>query len=223
MAELPHVPQGLRIAMRGTLGTDTNVVNRLYMRYSGSAPLGADLLALAAAVGSSWDATVSYAVHEDFTLTDCTITDLTSATSPEATASFSHAGRLSGGRLPADTCMVIGLPVARRYRGGHGRIYVFCGDESKIASEQEWSEAFVSGMQSGWAGFMGDIAAAVWSGGGTLSHVVVSYYHGNTIETHGSPPRARNVPVLRETPLVDQVLAYEARARIGSQRRRLGR
>jgi hypothetical protein len=50
--------------------------------------------------------------------------------------------------------------------------------------------------------------------------VNVSYYNGFTVVTNPTTGRARNVPTLRGTPVVDTVTGIVARVQVGSQRRR---
>jgi hypothetical protein len=207
--------------MVGTYGLNTDVVNRWFMTYSGGAPSSANATALAGSVLDSWQAALSAIHHTDFTIETAEVVDLTSSTAAAGEVTSPHAGTLTGGKLPADTCGVVSFETARRYRGGHPRVYMPVGDDTKVLDAQHWTTAFVALFQAGWESFLGDVAASVWAGGGTLTHVAVSYFTGNEVVISPTTGRARNVPERREPPLVDSVNNYVGRATFGSQRRRL--
>jgi len=59
-----------------------------------------------------------------------------------------------------------------------------------------------------------------WPAAGTLTHVNVSYYAGNTPVQNPITHRWRNVPNPRGAPVVDPIIGYTPENGIGSQRRR---
>lgn len=71
--------------------------------------------------------------------------------------------------------------------------------------------------------FLGGIAAAGWSGAGTLGTVGVQYYGPPNRTITGSTGRVRTVSTLLATPVVWPVTGLNANARLGSMRRRLGK
>jgi hypothetical protein len=64
------------------------------------------------------------------------------------------------------------------------------------------------------------VQAAGWAGAGTLSHVSLSYFSGFTVITSPTTGRARNVPTVRSSPLIDPVVTLKTQTSIGTQRRR---
>ena len=220
MPALPNVSKVVRSALEGKWSSGGIAVNRFYVRYSGSAPSSADLTAFAGTLATAWSDNMSAHVHEDFEITGATCIDLSSPTSAEGAVVVGMPGALTGGLLPADACLVMANLIGRRYRGGHPRVYLVAGDDTKITTEQFWDPTFVSTIEGAWAALISEYAAGVWSSGGTITHVNVSYFEGFTVVISPTTGRARNIPSRRSPPLVDDVLTYAGRTRIGSQRRR---
>jgi hypothetical protein len=156
------------------------------------------------------------------TLTQIESEDLTSATGAVDTSVESVVGSRAGSALPSSTSLVSSYTIARRYRGGHPRAYWPFGADSDLLSETQWTSAFPTACDTGINAYFAALVAAGWSGAGTLTHVNVSYYEGFTVVTNPITGRARNVPTLRVSPVVDLVTAVHSRSSIGTQRRRLG-
>jgi hypothetical protein len=203
--------------------TDTDVVTRFFYRYTGSAPSPSDLNTFCAAVSAGWFADILPMVVPQVVLLNCTAVDLSSPSGSEGVFSDPTAGTRSGAELPADASLVASYTFGRRYRGGHSRGYWPMGVAGDLNDAQHWNSTFTTDALTAIEGFFGTVDASGWSGAGTLSHVSVSYYLGFHVVTNPVTGRARNVPTLRSTPVVDAVTGYVARNRIGSQRRRLGR
>jgi hypothetical protein len=95
------------------------------------------------------------------------------------------------------------------------------GVQSDLAGPQLWDAGFLSDVLDGVNGYFDDVEAGGWTGAGTLDQVNVSYYSDFDVVISPTTGRARNVPRPRGTPLVSPITTRAARARIGSQRRRL--
>lgn len=221
MPPLPDVAKVLKVALVGSDGINTDVVTRFYIRYSGSAPDSAALDTYAGRVKDAWNARLSGNVNEAESLIRVDVTDLTSATGAIGSWAGSAPGVATGVVVPLDTAVVVSYKIARRYRGGHPRGYWMMGEGSDLDSPQRWTTAFISSVQAVMEDFFTDLMGSAWGGAGTLEHVNVSYFHGFTVVTDPTTGRARNVPTVRGSAVVDPIVALVARLRIGTQRRRL--
>jgi hypothetical protein len=219
---LPDVAKTVRVALIHTYGSDIDVVTRFFIRYSGTAPTNAQLDTFSGAVDSAWGTNLAAECNTLVTLTEVTATDLTTTSAAQGLFTTSDPGTRSGTLLPADACATAAYVIPRRYRGGHPRGYWPFGVTTDLASPQTWGSSFVAEFTGQLASFFAAVEAAGWAAAGTLSHVNVSYFLGFHVVTSPTTGRARNVPTLRGTPLVDTVSVVVGRTRIGSQRRRLG-
>jgi len=223
MAPLPVVPSTLRVACKHTWDLDTDVLSRFFITYTGSAPTAGQLDTFCTAVASAWASDLAPLCPSDIVLTEVEAIDLTSATSAQGLATVSDAGSRSGVTLSADTCLLVGYEINRRYRGGHPRGYWPFGVQADLFNAQTWASAFVSACATDFASFFAAVIAAGWSGAGTLSHTNASIFEGFTVEISPSTGRARNVPTKRASAVVDAVTSLAVRSRVASQRRRLGK
>lgn len=202
-------------------GTTVPWLNRFYIHYTGTAPTNAQLATFDAAVNTAWGTNMKPLMPLSGTMTQIESADLTSSTGAVDTSPFSVAGTRAGTNLPADQCLVSSYEIARRYRGGHPRAYWYFGVVADQASPLVWSTTFTNSCNTGINAFFTALVAAGWTGAGTLTHVNVSYYEGFTVFTNPITGRARNVPTVRGTPLVDTVTSVASKTSIGSQRRRI--
>ena len=196
-------------------------MTRFYISYTGSVPTAAELVTFAGLLVTGYGFWMLPYTDESTTLTGATCIDLSSDTGAEGSATADDAGSLAGTVLPADACCVIGYEIARRYRGGHPRGYLRLGVGASMENAQTWSSAFLADVLTAIDGLFSAIAGDGWSGAGTVAHVNVSFYEGFTVVTNPTTHRARNVPTVRGTPLVNTVTSYAPRVDIGSQRRRI--
>ena len=219
MPALPAVPKVVRVVCKQTLQDDLDVINRFYLQYSGTAPTATQLNTFANAVATQWGANVSPLQISNAVLVLVSVEDLSSATGAVGSFTANVPGTRAGSTLSASVCGVILETIARRYRGGHPKVFLWSGAETDIQTVGTWKAAFTTALASGWAAFITGVATAVWTGGGTLTAVNVSYYSGFTNFTYPSG-RTRPRPTLRVSPLVDAITGYVGRTIIGSQRRR---
>jgi hypothetical protein len=203
-------------------GSDLDVVTRFFIRFTGVNPTVAQLDAFNASVGSEWNTALAAEASTFVNLATVESTDLTTPSSAQATTATDYAGSRAGDEVPASAAAVAAYEISRRYRGGHPRGYWPFGVAGDLTTVQHWSNAFVAEFTASLVVFFGFIVGAGWAAAGTLDHVNVSFYHGFTVVTNPSTGRARNVPTLRGAPIIDAVVGIVGRARVGSQRRRLG-
>jgi hypothetical protein len=219
---LPDVANVVKLALEYALSAeDQNAVNRLFFKYSGTAPTDSDLDTFANAVGDAWGTALKSWFGIETTLDQVTAEDLTSPTAAVGNAPFGIEGTRTGGFVGAATCAVIRNKIARRYRGGHPRTYWQAGVDTDLDTANTWSSDFQTGFETAVAAFVSAVEAAGWTGAGTILPVNISYYEGFTNHTYPSG-RVRAIPTLRVTPLVDSIIAYQCNPQTGSQRRRNG-
>lgn len=217
MPALPNVPQVIRVVLKHTYSTDTNVVNRFYLRYSGTIPDNTAMNTLAGNVASSWTTNIAPLCGPIVSLEQVTTTDLTSTTSAQGQNTFHHPGSRTGLAVPASAAALVNLHIQRRYRGGKPRIYFPCGTSTDMANSQNWSATFLTAMLAGYNAFIAGISAP--AGMSINAQVNVSYYAGFTVHT-GSTGRASNISTPRASAVVDTVTSASVDQRIASQRRR---
>lgn len=198
----------------------TPALTRFFVQYTGTAPVNADLNTFNGSVSSAYNTNLKALVDTDTVLTQLESVDLTSATGAVATTAASVTGTRAGNTTPNEAAVVISYEISRRYRGGHPRGYWRAGVVTDLATTRTWSTSFLSSLKTGYNAFMTSVLAAGWTGAGTLTHVNVSYYHGFTVVINPITGRARNVPSLRTTPVVDLVTDIICRPGVGTQRRR---
>lgn len=211
----------IKLAFIFSDGVNTDIVSRFYLHYAGAAPDAAALNASCALWADDFDGTLGHAMNLNVTLGRVHAIDLSSPTGAEGDWLGALPGHLTGSPLPIDVAQICSYEISRRYRGGHPRGYWPLNQAGDLDSPQIWSSAVVAGNQTQFANFFAAVFGHVWAGGGPLSQVNVSYFHGFTVITNPITGRARNVPTVRGVPVVDAVTARVARAHIGTQRRRL--
>lgn len=220
MPALPNVAAVLRVQLQGHVGIDADWITRFYLSYTGTAPTSAQLNSLAGVIRAAWGTNVKALLPASAGLDSVTIQDLTSLTSAIGIDTTGIVGTRAGSLIPGGTSMVVSYRIARRYKGGHPRGYWVMGVSADLGDAQQWAGAFLTAAQTAIDAFFAAAIGTPWTGGGTLAHVNVSYYHGFTVHTNPTTGRARNVPTLRGTPVVDAVTSRVAQDNIGTQRRR---
>ena len=215
------MPKVVKLAFIFSDGINTDIVSRMYIGYAGSAPDAAALNGFCTAAHAAFVDALLGDLNQVYTLGRVHAIDLSSPTGAEGDDASSSAGTATDPPLTSDVAVVTSYEIARRYRGGHPRGYWPLGQSSSLSTPQTWTDAFVSGVQTSFNEFITEILAGVWSGGGPLDHVNVSYFHGFTVVTSPTTGRARNVPTVRAAPVVDAISGAIVRKHIGTQRRRL--
>lgn len=219
MPALPLVPNVLRTDLYWSDQADANVSTVSYWRYSGSPPNASDAANLATAWCNAVIACNGLWSH-NVVLTGAKATDLSSSSGGVGTVTVAEIGGLESADLAGGTALVSGYLINRRYRGGKPRNYWPWGTTASLGSRQAWSSDFISACAS-------DLATAISTFIGTTegattiaAHANVSYYSGFTVVTSPTTGRSRNVPKLRTSPVVDDIVGRTILGRPGSQRRR---
>jgi hypothetical protein len=220
MPALPPAASVVKIAMKCTSGSDLDMVNRVFMQYSGTAPTVAQLNTFAAAVAAAWASELSAAYTTEKTLVAVTVEDLTSSTAAVGAWAGANAGVLGGGDLPLGVCVMLNFAIARRYRGGKPRSYFSWGSQADLSGDQTWLGSALTAFLGYYNTFITQVKAAPWAGATITDQVNVSYYEGFTNFTGPTGrDRARSTPRAGAA-VVDAITAVSANPRYASQRRR---
>jgi hypothetical protein len=220
MPPLPLVPGVLEVLTGWSNGVDLAMITKSYIRYSGPAPTSANCTAIAAAARTFAAANWAPYFTAEKTFEFVTITDLSSSTPGTGTSNLTFVGTNAGDEVPAATCALISRQTARRYRGGHSRVYLPWLSEDDLSDDSHWLATPIANAALEYRGYELAIAAqCVIELGGTAVPCSVSYYSGFTNVT-GPTGRMRAKPTVRVAPLVFDITAWVGRAKVASQRRR---
>jgi hypothetical protein len=212
---LPPVPNVLKAVVEGVTSFAKNWVTIFHFLYSGGAPSIAILEAFATGIGTEYALNFMPLAPPSTVMSGCELTDLSSDAMPSVFVANTTAGTSTADKLPANCATLISSHIARRYRGGHPRNYLYIGTDENLLNESEWNPSFVTTVNNAFSVFMGALLGST-SGGTTLTeHVNVSYF--------GGAPTVGGVSQRRAVPVVDNILTTNTSPMVASQRRRLGR
>jgi hypothetical protein len=213
---LASVPGGIRLRLAHTYGSELNTGFHFFFK-AGAAGTQAELQALADAASAAWAGTFQVLFQPTVTLNSVTATDLSSNTGPVAVNTTNHTGQRAAGPMAASACSLVNFKIARRYRGGKPRIYLFPGADTDLATPQTWTSAYAQLVHDQVVSFVGSCLASIHTWDATAFHANVSYFEGIFA---GTPPVwVPNQP--RPVPVVDAITGVVAATTVGSQRRRL--
>jgi len=221
MAILPDAPNCLQVNLLGTYqgALWTNVIH-----FQGEAPFGSvgstGLSAFCTAVATAWGTNIAPICNPLVLLTDVNAIELTSRTSPTF---YNHLttptpGTRTGSTLPTSAAVCISWHIDRRYRGGHGRIYVPAGNQNDVTNGRTLAGSFQTTANSAASAFYGALDN-LSMGGVAVNLVVLSYFE--SVPDPANP--GHNHSVLRSSPVPFRVTSARVRTRLDTQRRRLGK
>lgn len=207
MPALPNAPGVVKYEFLQTFA-GRQVVNIMHTLYGGSPGSVAEITSVAADAWTAWTTNISPQVNSGVVLTEVRATDLTSNTAPRGVHVANHAGGGGGTALTANAALVGSWQIARRYRGGHPRIYIAGCQTDWLTDVAHWTNTVIANMQTALTGLMNDLAAISHAPYTGMSVVSVSYFSGHA---------------LRVTPENDLITGVVVHPRVDSQRRRLGK
>lgn len=213
----------VRVALIQSRGTDTDVVNRFFIQYTGSAGTSAGLNTACTSIATAWNTNLAPWMGTQVTLTQVVAEDLSASTAPIGSALVSHTGSRTGTNLTAGQCVVVKNEISRRYRGGHPRTYLPAFTATDLTSANVWNTSSTSGLVTSWAAFITSAQSAIntYSSGAGAQMVNISYYNGFHNVTSPTTGRVRSIPTLRSpSPVIDVVTSFAANPNVCSQRRR---
>jgi hypothetical protein len=213
MPPLPAVDHVVRLTVFGdTPGYPW--VNAFFWAYTGGPPAAADVATIADDLLTEWIGQFAPLMLTASHINGTTCVDLSSSSGASGEGLGINAGSRGTVELPGSSCVLIRKNIARRYRGGHPRSYVFAGIQTDLVDSAHWSNALVGDVQAAYTAVTAALNSIV-VGATTLTHEVNVSYITNDPITH--------LPVRRVTPLVDPVIGHAAQSQVAIQRRRVGR
>lgn len=224
MPPLPPVTGVVQVILGFNWGGDVTAQSRMFIKYTGTAPTAAQLNSFCTSVATGWNTNMPSLYSAGISLTSVRAIDLSSATAAIGSAAAASPGTRAGHAQANQVCANWIFQIARRYRGGKPKMFIPGGMSEDLTTGNLWTAAYISAFNTGFVAFQNAVLAAGWTGAGTLSAVNVSYFQGFTVVTNPVTHRARNVPTLRATPLVDAIITQGIEDTPAIQRRRsLGR
>jgi len=209
MPPLPSLPNVLKIAIKGTVGTQ-NWLNIFHALWSGSTPSVGNLTTYIETLSTAWEANFTPLQDNDTVQTSIEVTDLTSPLSAQVDIPNPITGTGEGDLLPASACCLVTYPTTYRYRGGHPRTYFSVGMQGDLNSAQAWKPELTDAVAAAWTAFSAAAFAGTFSGLDVGEQCAVSYINAHAI---------------RITPMIIPLLPgeFNVEPRLAQQRRRLGR
>lgn len=208
---MPPVPLTCKVQLLGTYGT-TNWANVFYVRYTTPDPTVTAVTALATAINSQWFLYMKSMHAVALVLNSVNVIDLNDVEGNQGSAVSGTAGTKAGDSLPANIAMCATKVIARRYRGGHPRMYLPAMVWADTLDQRNWKGSTVTAVQGSLNSFLSGINGSAPAGMGAVEMVNVSFWYS---PVKGQPP------VLRAAPIVDKIMSFKVDSRIDSQRRRL--
>lgn len=215
---LPDVPC-VRCRVVGLDDTSNDWGTRFYLRYTGSAPTGANCTTLADDIETAFSTHLASLLCPVLSLTEVDVLDIATDTGLSGQFIGNVPGTRTGTAPPIQVAMGIEFDISRRYRGGKPRAFWPFGIDTDFQDQAHWTSSFVAAVNTGIAAFFAQIEALSIGAMGTLQHVNLSYYKGFTNVTNSSG-RTRAAPKYRDTALHDDISGYAAKVEVSSQKRR---
>jgi hypothetical protein len=202
-----------------TQGSDTNLQVREFFQYAGTLST-ADAITWLTNMEVAWRALQTASLVTGLALVLSELTDLTSTSAPQVQNSTGGAGGNSNPPNAAGVALVIRKKIARRYRGGHPRIYIPGTPQGWLTTANQWDSTQLGTLVGNYTTFINAcIANTNPAAIGAITHINISYYSGFTNHTYPSG-RVKAIPTPRATPLVDAIIGVVGNPKPASQRRR---
>ena len=203
------------------VGADLTADSRFFFGYTGGPPTNADCVALATDIHGLAVTNLQglFAIGNGIEAIE--VLDLSSPSGGVGTDPTAISGTRGSDFLPGGCAALIGLPIARRYRGGKSRIYWPFGAAADLATSTKWQTASAADFLNGFNNMQVAIGGLT-SGTTVLTRLKqISYYEGFTSVTNPITGRTKDVSKLRVGgPVVDDVINVTINPAPASQRRR---
>lgn len=211
MPALPDAPAALKVQVFGSYGP-ANWANVMYLQFSAAGnPTTADLNSLSTQFMTAYQL-LGNLMHTTCSVSQVTITDVSSRTGNQGTAVTGFAGIKAGTALPASVAICLTKTIARRYRGGHPRMYLPGQVTADTQDSRTWNTTATAAALTRANLFYAQVNGLTTATSGLCKLANVSYWFT-------SPPKTP--PQLRPVPLVELITGFKVDNRIDSQRRRL--
>lgn len=219
MAPLPSVPKTIRVTLHTQALGGAVALTRFHQAYT-SAVSAVDATTLCGTLASSWNTRLAPITGLNYTLIATQILDLGSDTGVDVVVPVSHVGTAVANGVPAACCFIMSAHVAKRYRGGHSRVYIPGMYFPDLADVNTWSTTFQGTVSTAWTGIISDLQTSPPAGVGALSSVTVHQYSSNLADFGGIAPSTKKPPWPLANPVTYPVTGWSSNPQVGSQRRR---
>lgn len=221
MPALPVVPSVVKVELRYQDLHDANIINRFFVKYDTGTPTAGDMITFCTGVHAAYvSAACATWKSTQEKLVEVEAQDLSSPTGAVGNITVLEPGLSAGNPLGAQVAFLASFVIARRYRGGHPRMYI-SGPTSLSATDNETlTPAATTSLQTEWTNFFTAVQALPLGTSTGVTHVNVSYYAGFTNFTYPSG-RTYPRPNIRPTPVTDTITGLIISNKYATQRRRL--
>lgn len=211
------------ITFKATLASgDTDVINRWFLKYSGAPGVltDADCHVIANGAVNEWGFNVKSHISNQYSIYETICEDLSSPVGGLGNDVTPETGTVASASVPGGTALVLKETIARRYRGGHPKVFIAGVPAAALASPDAWDPTSAGNIATGWQTMV--TATETFFPGPTLPVVPVnvSRYLGGDWVLYPSG-KYRRVPRPRVGgPTTDVITSWIANLRPASQRRR---
>lgn len=192
--------------------------------YTGGAPSASDCATLAAGISAAFASQLKSFLSSDFNQDGVTVLDLASTTGKQGSSATITNGTRSGSPSLSSTCVVFNHQIALRYRGGKPKNFWPLLDAGDLLNQVAWDATPLAAVAAAYDDYVTDVLALTSGSTDISAHVSISYYQGYNTPTTSPSGRVKQTPKLRVGgPVQNAIVLSTPRARVGTQRRRLGR
>jgi hypothetical protein len=188
-------------------------INVFYMIYANTLPVDADLSSIATTLRAAWLSAFGPYVSTNCSLTQVIVQDVSRNPGAVGTNTIAASGSSGAGGAPANVSLAISKRVARRYRGGHPRLYMPGIPTNVTTDGRTLTTTALANWQAAATAWFTACNAANSTSTGACKLANVGYYYVPT-------PHAKPIP--RPSPIVELISAVTVNNRLDSQRGRLG-
>lgn len=208
VTHLPYANNIIRCVYSGTY-SGSKWANVFHVRGAAGPISAADAASLATNLRTAWDTNLKALLPSNGALTGVSVVDLSSAYGNAGADTTTVAGtKTTAGAMSASIATCVSFKIARRYRGGHPRMYLTGNLTTETNNAITWTNAWITAVSTAMANWRTAINALTLTSTGALYLCSLSYYADS---------------VLRTTPLANDITDIAVHTRIDTQRRRLGR
>lgn len=208
MPPLPPAGNICRCVYSGTYG-GAKWANVFFVRYAPGPAAQADLNGLATGLRTAWNTNIKPLMVAAAQLTQTTCTDLVSNTGLTGVDNTAVVGtNVTTAPMPANVALVVSFKIARRYRGGHPRMYLTGQATGNTASNTNWTGTYAATVATNMEAWRVAVNALTFPSMSVIQLVNLSYYTGH---------------ILRPVPTFDTINAVSVHTRVDTQRRRVGK
>lgn len=208
VVHLPYANNIIRCVYSGTY-SGSKWANVFHVRGAAGPISAADAASLATNLRTAWDTNLKALLPSNGALTGVSVVDLSSAYGNAGADTTTVAGtKTTAGAMSASIATCVSFKIARRYRGGHPRMYLTGNLTTETNNAITWTNAWITAVSSAMASWRTAINALTLTSTGALYLCALSYYADRA---------------LRTTPLSNDITDIAVHTRIDTQRRRLGR